>query len=88
MGILLKYIYGYNNEHDVIVYTVVKDSQRECGQPRHRFQKSPFCLVYTETQPRSFQTKTRSAAFSKVSVFDLFERRSSVNDNRSKSYAF
>uniref|UniRef100_A0A672R3F9 Laminin subunit alpha-5 n=1 Tax=Sinocyclocheilus grahami TaxID=75366 RepID=A0A672R3F9_SINGR len=36
---------------------------RECGQPRHRFQKSPFCSVYTETQPRSFQTKTESAAF-------------------------
>ncbi len=65
------HIYGYNNEHDVIVYTVVKDTQSECGQPRHRFQKSPFWSVYTETQPRSFQTKTGFAAFSKVSVFDL-----------------
>ncbi len=33
------HIYGYNNEHDVIVYTVVKDTQSEFGQPRHRFQK-------------------------------------------------
>ncbi len=64
------HIYGYNNEHDVIVYTVVKDTQRECGQP-HSFQKSPFWSVYTETQPRSFQTKTGSAAFSKVSIFNL-----------------
>ncbi len=43
----------------------------ECGEPRHHFQKSPFWSVYTETQPRSFQTKTASAAFSKVSVFNL-----------------
>ncbi len=71
MGNLPIHIYGYNKEHAVIVYTVVKDTQRECGQPRHRFQKSPFWSVYTETQPRSFQTKTGSAAFSKVSVFDL-----------------
>ncbi len=63
-------IYGYNNEHDVIVYTVIKNTQRECGQPRHRFQKSPFWSVYTETQPRSFQTETGSAAFSKVSIFN------------------
>ncbi len=71
MGNLPIHIYGYNNEHDVIVYTVVKDTQNECGQPRHRFQKSLFCSVYTETQPRSFQTKTGSAAFSKDSIFDL-----------------
>ncbi len=58
-------------EHAVIVYTVVKDTQSECGQPRHRFQKSLFWSAYTETQPQSFQTKTGSAAFSKVSVFDL-----------------
>ncbi len=36
-----------------------------------RFQKSQFWSVYTETQRQSFQTKTGSAAFSKVSVFDL-----------------
>ncbi len=66
MGNLPIDIYGYNNEHDVVVYTVVKNMQREFGQPRHRFQKSPFWSVYTETQPRSFPTKTGSAAFSKV----------------------
>ncbi len=65
MGNLPIHIYGYNNEHDVIVYTV------ECGQPRHCFQKSAFWSVYTETQPQSFQTKTGSAAFLKVSVFNL-----------------
>ncbi len=65
------HIYGYNNEHDVIIYTVVKDTQKDCGQPRHRFQKSLFWSVYTETLPRSFQTKTGSAASLKVSVFDL-----------------
>ncbi len=64
------HIYGYNNEHDVIIYTVIKDTQCECGQPGHRFQKSPFWSVYTETQPRSFQTKMGSAAFLKVSVFE------------------
>ncbi len=71
MGNLPIHIYGYNNEHDVIVYTVIKDTQRECGQTCHRFQKSLFWSVYTETQARSFQTKTGSVAFSKVSVFDL-----------------
>lgn len=48
-------IYGFNNAHDVVVYTVVKDMQRECGQPRHRFSKSPFSSVYTETQLQRFQ---------------------------------
>ncbi len=71
MGNLPIHIYGYNNEHDVIVYTVVKDTQSECGQPRHRFLKSPFWSFYTETSL----------------VFKL-KRWSSVNDNRSKSYAF
>ncbi len=52
----------------LLFYTVIKDTQCEFGQPRHHFQKSLFCSVYTETQPRSFQTKTGSAAFSKVSV--------------------
>ncbi len=54
MGNLPIHIYGYNNEHDVIVYTVIKDTQRECGQPRHCFQKSQFWSVYTETQPPEF----------------------------------
>ncbi len=71
MGNLPIHVYGYNNEHDVIVYMVVKDTLCECGQPRHHFQKSPFWSIYTETQPRSFQTKTESAVFSEVSVFDL-----------------
>ncbi len=33
MGDLPIHIYGYNNEHDVIVYTVVNDTQSEYGQP-------------------------------------------------------
>ncbi len=68
MGNLPIHIYRYNNEHDVIVYTVVKDTKSECGQPCHHFQKFPFWSDYTEMQPRSFQTKTGPAAFSKVSV--------------------
>ncbi len=51
-------------------YTVVKDTQSECGQPHHRFQKSPFWSIYTETLPQSFQTKAGSAAYLKVSIFD------------------
>ncbi len=70
-GIYPYNIYGYNNEHDVIVFTIIKDTQSKCGQPRHRFQKSPFCSVYTETQPLSFQAKVGSAVFSKISIFDL-----------------
>ena len=82
-GIYL-YIYGYTNAPDVIVYTVVKDTQSECEQPRHCFQNSQFWSVYTETQPWSFQIKTGSAAFSKVFVFEGVSDR----HNRSKSYAF
>ncbi len=41
-GDLPIHIYGYNDEYDVIVYMVVKDTLFECGQPCHRFQKSPF----------------------------------------------
>ncbi len=63
MGNLPIHIYGYNDEHDVNVYTVIKDTQSQC-----RFQKSLFWSVYTETLRQSFQTKTRSAAFPKVSV--------------------
>ncbi len=47
MGNLPIHIYGYNNEHAVIVYMVVKDTQSECGQPRHHFQKSPFSTSKT-----------------------------------------
>ncbi len=53
MGNLPIHIYGYNNEHDVIVYTVIKDTQSESEQLRHPFQKSQFWSIYTETQPRS-----------------------------------
>ncbi len=53
--------HSYNNEHDVIVYKVIKDTQSECGQPGHHFQNAPFWSIYTETQPQSFQTKTGSA---------------------------
>ncbi len=59
---------------------VIKDKQSECGQPRHRFQMSQFWSVYTETQPWSFQTKTGSAAFSKVSIFKGQKFWSSVNN--------
>ncbi len=62
MGNLPIHIYGYNKEHDVIVYAVIKDTQSGCGQPCHRFQKSPLFLLmslhficsvlFCETLPR------------------------------------
>ncbi len=55
MGYLPIHIYGYNSEHDVIVYTVINDTHSQCGQPRHRFQKSQFWSVYTETLPRALE---------------------------------
>ncbi len=45
MGNLPTHIYGYNNERDVMVYTVVKDTQSKCGEPCHRFQKSQFLTL-------------------------------------------
>ncbi len=47
MGNLPIHIYGYNSVHDVIVYTVIKDTQSECGQPRHHHKSllfGPFTL--------------------------------------------
>ncbi len=41
------------NVYIVIVYTVVKDTQSECGKPRPHFQKSLFWSVYTERLPFS-----------------------------------
>jgi len=35
----------YNNEHDVIVYMVIKDTQSKYRQLRQRFLKSPFSRV-------------------------------------------
>ncbi len=51
MGNLPIHIYGYNNEHDVIVYTV------ECGQPCHCFQKSAFCPFTLKHNPGVFKLK-------------------------------
>ncbi len=69
MGNLHIHIYGYNNEHDVIVYTVVKDTQRECGQPCHCFQSLCFGL-FTLKRNRVFKLKRGSAVvLSKISIF-------------------
>ncbi len=64
----------------MLLFTRPSRMWAECGQPRHCFQKSPFWSIYTETQPQSFQTKTGSAAISKVSVLEGQKRQSSVND--------
>ncbi len=56
----------HEHESMMLLLTLSSTICRECGQPRHCFQKSPFCSVYTERQPQIFQTKTGSAAFSKV----------------------
>ncbi len=74
------HIYGYNNEHDVMVYTVVKDTQRYCGHPRHRFQT--LWSVYTETQPWSYQTKTGLQCFQTSLSCTRWSR---VNDRRNRS---
>ncbi len=57
------------NEHDVIVYMVIKDMLNECGQPHHNFQKFPFLSIYTEMQPRNFQTKRGLQHFQKAFFF-------------------
>ncbi len=67
MGNLPIHIYGYNNEHDVIVYTVIKDTQSEFEQPHHPFQKSQFWSIYTKTQPRSKKNKKT------IGVYSIFE---------------
>ncbi len=77
MGNLPIHIYGYNNEHDVIVYTVVKDTQSECGQPRHF---GPFTL---KRNPEVFKLKRGLQRFQKCVNDSVNNRR-----NRSKSYAF
>ncbi len=65
MGNLPIHIYGYNNEHDVIVYTVVKDTQCECGQLRHHFQKSPFWSFTLKHNPGVFKLKRGLQCFQK-----------------------
>ncbi len=65
MGNLPIHIYGYNNEHDVIVYMAVKDTQIECGQPRHRFQKSPFGPFTLKRNPGVFKLKQGPQRFQK-----------------------
>ncbi len=82
MGTLPIHIYGDKYEHDVIVYTVVKDTQSQAIVFKS-LSFGPFTLNF-------HWTKTGSTAFSKVSIFEGRKRQSSVNDrrNRSKSYAF
>ncbi len=66
-GVSFQYISMSTTMHKyVFVYKVIKDRQKECGQPCYHFQKSPFWSIYTEKQPQSFQTKMGSAAFSNV----------------------
>ncbi len=90
MGNLPIHIYGYNYEHDVIVYTVVKDTQRECGQSCHHFQKCPFGPLHCNASPEFSKLKWGMQRFRKSLFSKGQKRRSSVNDrrNRSKSYAF
>ncbi len=63
--------YGYNNEHVVIVYTAVKDTQSEFGQPRHVFKSLHFGPFILKRNPGVFKLKRGGAAFSKVSIADL-----------------
>ncbi len=65
MGNLPVHIYRYNNEHDVIVYTVIKDTQCECGQPRHCFQILRFGPFTLKRNPRVFKLKRGLQHFQK-----------------------
>ncbi len=65
------HIYGYNNEHDVIVYTVVKDTQRECGRPHIIFKSLRFGPFTLKRNPGVFKVKRglqrfRKSLFSRV----------------------
>ncbi len=82
MGNLPIHIYGYNNEHDVIVYNVIKDTQGECG---FAFKSLCFGQFILKRNPEF----SNYNSFKKV-CFRPRKCRSSVNGrrNRSKSYAF
>ncbi len=104
MGNLPTHIYGYNNDHDVIVYMVVEDMQSECGQPRHHFQKSPFWSLYTETQTigitvanvmrfktKAHQCKRGLSPQTKVLFVGWFSRsmwHTAIRDASSRRYGF
>lgn len=57
------HIYGYNNERDVIVYMVIKDTQSEYGQLHNRFQESPFLSIYTENATKLIFTLKQGLQF-------------------------
>ncbi len=59
------HIYGYNNELDVIAYTVVKDMQSECGQPCHRAKSLRFGPFTLKRNPRVFKLKRGLQRFQK-----------------------
>lgn len=61
---------------------VKTESGREHGCQHHHFQKSSFLCIQTKTQSWSFETKTRPADFSEVSVFEVPMCRSSVDAGR------
>lgn len=93
-------VFQYRNGHMIVNRRIRKGyrmiqktlSVSECEQPRLRFsvQKSRYCSAYTETQPQSFQTKTQSAAFQKVSLSKGWKLWSSVDArcNRNKCFLF
>ncbi len=83
MGNLPIQIYEYK-KHDVIVCTVIKDTQSECGQPPHLF-KSLRWSVYTETQPQSFKLTQGLQHFEKLRVFKGQKHQSSVSDKCKRS---
>ncbi len=69
MGILPTHIYGYNNEHDVIVYTVVKDTQSSHAIVFKSLRFGPFTL---KRNPEVFQIKRGLQRFQK-SLFSTLE---------------
>ncbi len=55
MGTLAIHIYGYNNEHDGIVYTVVKDTNVVLHHIFKSLRSAPFTLKHN---PGVYRTRT------------------------------
>ncbi len=90
MGSLPIHIHGYNNVHDVIVYTVIKDTQsKNVGSHAIVFKRLCFYPFTLKHNPRVYKLKRGLQRFQK-SIFEGGKRWNSVKDryNRSKSYAF
>ncbi len=65
MGNLSIHIYGYNNEHDVIVYAVVKDGSVNVGSHAIIFKSLHFGPFTLKCNPGVFKLKWGLQRFQK-----------------------